>query len=70
MFPFFPLQLFKDAISAAYQYKKNPTDFTDQIMEELEMDWWIQLSIEIDRSCKHNHAIYTVCDKEYLHMPF
>lgn len=38
MFPFFPLQLFKDAISAAYQYKKNPTDFTDQIMEELEMD--------------------------------
>ncbi|KAK4303842.1 hypothetical protein Pmani_017879 [Petrolisthes manimaculis] len=32
------VKLFKDAISAAFQYKKNPTDFTDQIMEELEMD--------------------------------
>ncbi|KAG7176656.1 Rab-like protein 2A-like [Homarus americanus] len=32
------VKLFKDAIRAAFQYKKNPTDFTDQIMEELEMD--------------------------------
>ena len=29
-------QLFRDAISAALAYKRNPTDFTDQIMNELE----------------------------------
>ncbi|XP_045592938.1 rab-like protein 2A isoform X1 [Procambarus clarkii] len=32
------VKMFKDAINAAFQYKKNPTDVTDQIMEELEMD--------------------------------
>lgn len=32
------VKLFKEAINAAFQYKKNPTDLTDQIMEELEMD--------------------------------
>ncbi|XP_050732356.1 rab-like protein 2A [Eriocheir sinensis] len=31
------VRLFRDAISAALEYKKNPTDVTDQIMEELEM---------------------------------
>ncbi|GLH12361.1 hypothetical protein R5R35_011704 [Gryllus longicercus] len=30
------VKLFRDAIQAAVKYKKNPTDITDQIMEELE----------------------------------
>lgn len=29
-------QLFRDAISAALSYKRNPTDITDQIMNELD----------------------------------
>ncbi|KAF2367734.1 Small GTP-binding protein domain [Trinorchestia longiramus] len=31
------VKLFKDAIKAAYEYKLNPTDLSDQIMEELEL---------------------------------
>lgn len=31
------LQLFQDGIKAAYEYKLNPTDIADQIMEELEL---------------------------------
>jgi len=30
------LQLFRDAIHLAVKYKKNPSDLTDQIMEELD----------------------------------
>lgn len=30
------VKLFRDAIQAAVKYKKNPTDITDQILEELE----------------------------------
>ncbi|KAJ4444115.1 rab-like protein 2A isoform X1 [Periplaneta americana] len=30
------VKLFRDAIQAAVKYKKNPSDLTDQIMEELE----------------------------------
>ena len=30
------MQVFKDAIDAAYKYRKNPTDLADQIMNELE----------------------------------
>ncbi|XP_076039394.1 rab-like protein 2A [Oratosquilla oratoria] len=33
------VKLFKDAIKEAVTYKKNPTDFTDQVMEELEMEF-------------------------------
>ncbi|XP_018012920.2 rab-like protein 2A, partial [Hyalella azteca] len=31
------VKLFEDAIKAAYEYKINPTDLSDQIMEELEL---------------------------------
>lgn len=30
------LQLFQDAIAKAVEYKKNPIDIEDQILEELE----------------------------------
>lgn len=30
------LQLFRDAISAAVKYKKDPTDWQDQVLSELE----------------------------------
>uniref|UniRef100_T1JL66 Rab-like protein 2A n=1 Tax=Strigamia maritima TaxID=126957 RepID=T1JL66_STRMM len=32
------VKLFKDSIKAAIKYKKNPSDFTDEILEELEFD--------------------------------
>ena len=31
------LQLFREAIKQAVSYKENPTDFTDEIMKELEV---------------------------------
>ena len=39
------LQCFRDAIKAAVAYKNNSTDFTDEIMRELEVSSNIVLSI-------------------------
>ena len=47
------MQLFKDAIGAAHEYRNNPTDITDQIMNELETIKWRasnKLELEIEES--------------------
>jgi len=36
-------QCFRDAISCAVMYKKNPTDFTDIIMKELEVVYHVYM---------------------------
>ncbi|KAH7939813.1 hypothetical protein HPB52_017745 [Rhipicephalus sanguineus] len=30
------VKMFRDAIAAAYRYRKDPTDFIDQVLQELE----------------------------------
>lgn len=33
-------QMFRDMIKSAVDYKQNPSDFMDEVMQELEVDFW------------------------------
>lgn len=44
-FYFCIFQLFRDAIKAAMKYKSNPTDIMDEIMQELEVNIYIETII-------------------------
>ena len=52
---FLHLQAFHEAVEKAVEYKKNPEDIEDQIMEELENMW--KLHITIHKLCSLINSI-------------